>query len=373
MVIAINTISIFEENKNDYFFHAIFTRVIAAHPSHSFIVIVKNEIAEWQDFKNVVYINPGAIPKNKMFAKVAVPMKLKKIFKKYNVDVLIHTHYFKLKTNLPQILFQPDLNFLISPDYLDKKYLSYIKKNAGEIFSNVSSIIVSSEFEKTILKKYYAKSAQKIQVVYEGVNFKGPVLEIEEREEIKEKYAEGNEYFIYPGTISPFKNLVNLLKAFSAFKKRQRSGMQLIIAGEKGKDFDEFMHSVQLYRFKKEVKILTELSAKESEKLIAAAYATILPATNEVSVTAALQSMQCDVPVIAFSLGAIPEICADAGSYFTSDGYKNITEKMMLMFKDEKLRTAIIDKGKAQVQNYNWNKSADLAWKVMVENAKTIE
>ncbi|MEO6135338.1 MAG: glycosyltransferase, partial [Ginsengibacter sp.] len=252
--------------------------------------------------------------------------------------------------------------------YCDKKFLTFIKKNAGEIFSNASSIIVSSEFEKTILKKYHSDSAQKIQVVYEGVNSKGTVLGLEEREEIKEKFAEGNEYFIYPGIISPLKNLVNLLKAFSAFKKRQRSGMQLIIAGEKGKGFDEFIHSVDLYRFKKEVKILTQLSAEESKKIIAAAYATILPATNEVTATAALQSLQCDVPVIGCSVGAVPEICGDAGSYFAAGDYKNITEKMMLLFKDEKLRSELITKGRKESEKHDWKYGAQLTWKIISEN-----
>jgi glycosyltransferase involved in cell wall biosynthesis len=42
----------------------------------------------------------------------------------------------------------------------------------------------------------------------------------------------GNEYFIYSGEIGTHKNLLNLLKAFSAFKKRQKSNMQLLIAGK---------------------------------------------------------------------------------------------------------------------------------------------
>ena len=368
MVIAINTISIFEENKSDYFFHEIFTRLIAEHTSQSFVLIAKNEISEWQHFQNMVHANPGELPKSKLLAQMAFPIKLKKICKKYRADVLIHTQPFKLKTDLPQILFRHDVNFLINPEYCDKKVLSFMKKNAVEIFSNAASIIVASEFEKVILKKLHADFEQKTHVIYEGINSKGTTLETEERERIKEKFAEGNEYFIYPGTISPLKNLVNLLKAFSAFKKRQRSGMQLMIAGGKGKGFDEFLHSVDLYKFKKEVKILTDLSAEKNEKIIAAAYATILPAANEIAATAALQSMQCDVPVIGCSVGAIPEICGDAGSYFAPGDYKNITDKMMLIFKDEKLRSEMIAKGRKNSEKHNWGQSVQSTWKIISEN-----
>ena len=44
---------------------------------------------------------------------------------------------------------------------------------------------------------------------------------------------------------------------------------------------------------------------------------------------------------------------------------KDIAEKMMLIFKDEKLRKELIEKGNVQVQKYNWEKSAFAAWQLI--------
>ena len=83
---------------------------------------------------------------------------------------------------------------------------------------------------------------------------------------MKGKYADGNEYFIYTGEIGSNKNLLNLLKAFSAFKKRQKSNMQLLIAGKPGWKYEEFLENLRLFRFKEEVKLLEYLPLPEARK-----------------------------------------------------------------------------------------------------------
>ncbi len=92
---------------------------------------------------------------------------------------------------------------------------------------------------------------------------------------MKERYGDGNEYFIYKGIIGIEKNLVNLLKAFSFFKKRQRSKMQLLMTGMAGEKYEEFVRSLQSYKFKNDVKVLIDLPGSESKKMFASAYAML--------------------------------------------------------------------------------------------------
>ena len=62
-------------------------------------------------------------------------------------------------------------------------------------------------------------------------------MDWEEKELIKEKYADGKAYFLFSGDINQRSNLINLLKAFSFFKKRQKSNMLLLIAGNADEAF----------------------------------------------------------------------------------------------------------------------------------------
>src|SRR5450755_4519234 len=52
-----------------------------------------------------------------------------------------------------------------------------------------------------------------------------------ETESIKTQYTGGRSFFLFIGNIGEQHHLVELLKAFSSFKKWQQSNMQLVIAG----------------------------------------------------------------------------------------------------------------------------------------------
>jgi glycosyltransferase involved in cell wall biosynthesis len=184
----------------------------------------------------------------------------------------------------------------------------------------------------------------------------------QERESVKEKYAEGNEYFIHTGKIHPGANLINVLKAFSAFKKRQKSGMQLLIITNGGKYYERFLSTVSLFKFKEDVNILNGLTQNEISKITASAYALVHPSFFESFGSSLIDAMKYDVPIITSLTGAMPEICGDAALYADPENFKDIAVKMMTLFKDENLRKELIEKGKLQVQKYNWNITAELVW-----------
>ena len=202
----------------------------------------------------------------------------------------------------------------------------------------------------------------KNDVIYTAVSDFSKPIEWEEKRKIKAQYAGGNEYFIFYGDTSQQNILLNLLKAFSHFKKWQKSSMQLFIMIKDGlpKDFSD---SLKLFKYRKDVKLLNSLPGNELAKVTAAAYSMIyLPLYESFSMLAALQAMKCNIPVITGNAGAMPEICGDAALYVNFNDPANIAEKLMLIFKDEKLRQELIEKGKEEVQKYNWDKTTGLLW-----------
>ena len=145
--------------------------------------------------------------------------------------------------------------------------------------------------------------------------------------------------------------------------------MRLIIAGNRGPKYNEFIQSIRLFRFKEEVKILENLPGEEFVKVTASAYAMVYPLAPESFGTPALQAMKCAVPVITSPLTAMAEICADAALYADPENFKAIAVQMMLIFKDEMLRNTLIEKGKSQAKKYNWDIAAEMFWKAIEKRA----
>jgi len=335
-----------------------FIQLTNLHPEHNFFFffdIENNQHDLPQNIIPVVITPPATIRiKWRIWNNIKLPLALKK----NNADIFLSEKIISLKTKVPQILVQPDLTFIHQPSLLDKRQISFYKKNTTKFLEKADEIIVNAAFLKKEIVQHFKIPEQKISVIYPAVKNLAPAT-FEEKELMKEKYAEGNEYFIYKGIIGTKKNLINLLKAFSFLKKRQRSKMKLLIAGTPGEKYEEFVGSLQSYKFKNEVKLLADLPATECEKILSSAYAMVYVPLYESEGIEVIEAMKLEIPVIVSDTGFLKEYCADAALYVKADNVKDIADKMMLLFKDEQKRKELIEKGKNQIikffptENYN--------------------
>ncbi len=354
MRIAVNA-SFFKRDHsgNDInFFFDFFLRLSQFHSRHIFIFIFDKPYPSSLVFpENVIPIVIGPEMKNPLTWRIWYNFKIPSALKKYKADIFITGKFCSLRTSVPQLLVYPDLNFIHQPSLINKKHLHFYKKYTPLFLNKCEAIVVDSAFSKNDLMHRYQINEQKISVFFPNGDEGFRPLNYEEKEMVKEKYAEGNEYFIYNGIISPHQNLKNLLKAFSAFKKRQKSSMQLLIAGEPGVGYEEWLSALKLYRFHTEVKVLHNVSENEIKKIVAAAYAMVYTPFFDTSYKVPLQAMACEVPLIVADAGALSEVCDEAALYADPNDFKSIAEKMMLVFKDERLRKELIEKGVTRLKN----------------------
>jgi len=183
----------------------------------------------------------------------------------------------------------------------------------------------------------------------------------------KKKYTDGAEYFLYIGAIHPRKNLVNLLKAFSIFKKRLKSNMKLVLAGRLAWKYDSFIQNLKKYKFKEDVILLGYLSEDDLVKITGSAYALVYPSLLEGFGVPVLEAMKCQVPVLTSSGSSMEEIAKDAALYADAKNFEDIADKMMLLYKDEKRRKELIEKGKIIADQYSWQRTAELLWQSILK------
>ena len=100
-------------------------------------------------------------------------------------------------------------------------------------------------------------------------------MEWEEREQIKEKYTAGTEYFLYPGPLYPPDPLIILLKAFSHFKKWQQSNMKLVLAGPASRKTKQLKEKLATYKYREDIAIIEDPGAAALTELTTAAYALV--------------------------------------------------------------------------------------------------
>ncbi len=160
-----------------------------------------------------------------------------------------------------------------------------------------------------------------------------------EREAIKGEYAQGKEYFFADATTMEDEDVIYLLKAFSQFKKRQLSNLQLMIAGAPAAGLRE---KLETYKYRHDVYFYDPDIA--GGRLLDAAYAALLPFKDSLG-EMVFRAWKAGVPVLVTKPGRLLEIAGPATLGAGASDPAALAGHMMSVYKDEALRAGLIEKG----------------------------
>jgi len=374
MKIAVNTIFLQKDHLEGYgyFVQEIFCRLAKKYPEHEFIFIFDRPFDQKFIFSsNVkpVIVTPTArhALSFKYWYDVKLPMALRSI----KPDVLIQPYGFcSLTTKVPQLLVLHDLAFKHFPEFIPKHHLYYYRAFTKKFLDKAKKIATVSEFSKNDMIQQYKIAPGKINVVFSAAKNIFQSIGISDQQKIKEKYSDGNEYFLFTGGIHPRKNLITLLKAFSLFKKWQRSNMKLLVAGRLAWQYDTVLEKLKTYKYRDDVVLLNYLPEDELANITASAYAMVFPSLFEGFGVPVIEAMQCAVPVITSNTSSLPEIAGSAALYADPNNADAIAKEMLQLYKDETLRSKLIEAGIQQARKFNWDRTADLFWQTITETIR---
>lgn len=228
-------------------------------------------------------------------------------------------------------------------------------------------IVTTSMFQKNELQLHLPAGSVTIsninlaaRDIYQPVGWK-------EKEALKEQYATGCEYFVVTADMATIDNLVPLLKAFTIFKGRQRTNMKLLVITLFKPGPDSLSEMLQTYKLKNEVKVVDNLNETEFAKLLAGAYAFVSTGLNDAAALQAIGAMQCEVPVLVAGTEHMREATGNCALYIEPGNQIDIAEQLKTIYKDENLRSTIVNAGRLHTATYNWQTSARLMMMALEE------
>ena len=164
-----------------------------------------------------------------------------------------------------------------------------------------------------------------------------------EKESIKTQYTGGDDFFVFVGDIHQQHHIISILKAYSIFKKWQRSSMKLVILGYTTEHTASILETVESYKHRENLVIITDPDEGEKLKILSASYACVYTAES-ISFPATMpDAMKSGIPLIVSDIPNMKEWGLDHVLYANAADETQIAEKMILLFKDETLRTRLIE------------------------------
>ena len=290
------------------------------------------------------------------------------MLRKYKADLFLSPDsYMSLSTRVPTCLVIHDLAFEHYPEHFVLSHRLYWRHYSPLFAKKATRIATVSTFSKDDIIRHYGIDPANIDVVYNGAHDEYRPLTTDEKEAVKKQYADGCEYFVFAGALHPCKNIVNLLKAFVAFKKRQHTNMKLVIAGRPAWKYEEVEQMKAEMPFKEDVKWVGYMNVDELSRLTGGAYALVYASLFEGFGIPILVALQCNVPAIVSNTSSMPEVAGDAALLVDPSDPMDIAEKMHLLYKDEALRNRLIANAPAQTKKFDWDGSARRLWDSMMK------
>ena len=258
-------------------------------------------------------------------------MLLKRIIKKYNIEII---HANSEAAGIAAVKAKQKYNLDIPIVYTAHGVLPAKVK---DIINQVDKIIAVSNFSReAAIKEGF--SANKIEVVYNGVDIDKFKPHEEKRNLLRKKYNIPQDAFTMI-IVSRIKNLRNkghqhLLNILSKYEVSKH--WHLVVIG-KGKGLGSLKQKIKEYNLQDRVHLLGHKTDVENYEEMADV--VVLPSYFETFGLVLAEGMAMEKPAIAFKVGGVPEVIEDNKTGFVVD-YDNddeLVEKLAILAKNPDL------------------------------------
>lgn len=358
-----------------WFTYETLKRITQAHPEHHFIFLFDRHFDEefiFSDNITPVILSPPA--RHPILFYIWFEISVANFLNKFKPDLFLSPDgYLSLRADCKQLSVIHDINFVHYPkdlSFIVHKYLSYFFPKFAQKASRIATV---SEYSKNDIATTYRIAPQKIDVVYNGCNVAYTPVSETLKEETKKKFSEGQDYFLFVGSLHPRKNIARLFKAFDAFKSNHPNTVKLIIVGKKYYWTKEIKEAHLNMKFKEDVIFTGRLSTDDLKATLGAALAmTYVPYFEGFGIPI-LEAMNCDVPVITSNVTSMPEVAKDAALLVDPFSVDSIADALWKLYSDKALRTQLIEKGRIRRRDFSWDKTAALLWESIEKSVEKSE
>ncbi len=279
--------------------------------------------------------------------------------KKYQPDVFFSPDGFlTLKTSIPTVMVTHDVAYLHYPDQIPSLVKRYYNSFVPKFLQKASKVITVSHFSKSDIVQHYAIAEDHIRVIYNGSRAHFKPLKAEAIRKVRDRYSNGQPYFLYIGSIHPRKNVDRLLVAFEQFKKDTNSEVKLLIAGRMAWQSSPIGQLYNKMAYKEEVVFLGYVEDRKLADILGAALALTYVSLFEGFGLPVVEAMNCKVPVITSADTVLSEIAGDAACLVDPMNVTEIAAAMKSVAVDEELRKNLIQRGWKRRTQFDWDIAA---------------
>ena len=288
--------------------------------------------------------------------------------KRLNCDLVHIPHLFWLPRNLPCPYV------MTVHDLLDHMYRardqSGLRRSlhfflTHRALKGAARIFAVSNFTKSEVEKLFDIDSERIEVVYNAIDerfLRGHASDAD-RQLLAERYLINHPFLLYAGRISPHKNVVRIIEAFSALKAELEKeelfpGLKLIIIGDELSKHPDLRRTVVRSRMQNDVRFMGFVPIEMLRVFYDAAKIFVFPSLYEGFGLPPLEAMAHGTPVVTSNTSSLPEVVGNAAVLVNPENVFEIMRALHRVLLDQALRDKLKVRGYEQAKRFSWDASA---------------
>jgi glycosyltransferase involved in cell wall biosynthesis len=168
----------------------------------------------------------------------------------------------------------------------------------------------------------------------------------------------GFNYVLYPGNHRAYKNLERLIEGYAKSGIADH-GIHLVFTGSENSALRRLAEKCGVGE---KFHFLGSVPLGEIQKVYRGAEAIAFVSLFEGFGLPILEGMASSVPVVTSNVTSMPEIAGDAALIVDPYSVDEIAAALKLVTSNELLRQTLVEKGRARVMQFSWDRSANSFW-----------
>jgi glycosyltransferase involved in cell wall biosynthesis len=233
-----------------------------------------------------------------------------------------------------------------------------------KVLWGASRIFAVSNFTKIEMEKLFGIPSERIEVIYNAIDerFLHGHASPADRQLIAERYQVTYPFLLYAGRISPHKNVVRMIEAFSALKTELEKeqafpDLKLIIIGDDLSGSPDLRRTVVRSGVQNEVRFLGFVPVEVLRTFYDQAKIFVFPSLYEGFGLPPLEAMAHGTPVVTSNISSLPEVVGNAAVLVHPENVFEIMRALHRVLMDQPLRDKMKERSYRQAAKFSWEKS----------------
>jgi glycosyltransferase involved in cell wall biosynthesis len=232
------------------------------------------------------------------------------------------------------------------------------------VLAGAARIFAVSNFTCNEIEKLFEIPSDRVEVIYNAIDerFLHGHASPADRDLIARRYQVTYPFLLYAGRISPHKNVVRMIEAFSALKtelERDQAypDLKLIIIGDDLSGNPDLRRTVVRSGVQHDVRFLGFVPIEVLRIFYDEAKIFVFPSLYEGFGLPPLEAMVHGTPVVTSNVSSLPEVVGNAAVLVNPENVFEIMRALHRTLMDKPLRDRMKERGYRQAARFSWETS----------------